>query len=292
MYEMVEEITTRKVRGMPKKIKGRGRSIRRPRGPRGPGPPIEDQESQQHAELHAAFGATLDRIDDRLATLGLTHRQASIMSGMSDDLLRTQRKQWLKRSQHGMNPSTMLKLAAALCTSTQWLLRGEGPKEINGNGHPDLVENVSERPRKTRRNFLPVIDKIVADVWVGVHKGVDSALSTTTIPSDPRYSHDKQLAVFVDDNSVEPLARRGDFLITVKIDEGKSKSGDYVIVKRTKDNLREVTAQRYIIRDDGMIELRNKGGERVIGMKAGEKYASDGSEIEIVGIIVAVHRQV
>lgn len=78
--------------------------------------------------------------------------------------------------------------------------------------------------------------------------GSDSVeLHASPVPPDPRYPLSWQRAYEVRGNSVDRIARPGDFLIVVDRTAAglAARSGDIIIVTRKKEGLQEVTARRF-----------------------------------------------
>ncbi|CAN7380838.1 phage repressor protein [Bradyrhizobium sp. LjRoot220] len=83
----------------------------------------------------------ISRIDRRLKALAppgkkkLSDRAAALKSGLSADGIRTLRRQLDSGRQIGVRTDTLEKLAIGLGTTTQWLLKEEGPEFIYEPGH-------------------------------------------------------------------------------------------------------------------------------------------------------------
>lgn len=92
----------------------------------------------------------ISRIDQRLKALAppgkrvLNDRAASLRCGLSQDGIRTLRRQMASGRQTSVRIDTVEKLANGLLTTPQWLLREEGPETIIEPGHIDSEEILDE----------------------------------------------------------------------------------------------------------------------------------------------------
>ena len=93
---------------------------------------------------------------------------------------------------------------------------------------------------------LPIAGSVAAGVWVEPATG-NIGQQFAVIPADPRYPAQHQSAWEVRDNSIDRVARPGDFLIVVDrlAAELPLRTGDLVIVTRQKSDLHEITSRRF-----------------------------------------------
>jgi hypothetical protein len=95
------------------------------------------------------------RVERRMERLGKNQQQVSLEAGMSRDYLRTSFRQ------RSFGRSGLANVAIPLRTSVEWLLRGEGPEEVEpmprvgdttqpNHGHPDLIDR--DVPRVSLNN--------------------------------------------------------------------------------------------------------------------------------------------
>ncbi|WP_011580532.1 MULTISPECIES: S24 family peptidase [Chelativorans] len=78
----------------------------------------------------------LERIDERLAEVGLTESRAAKMAGLSDSAIRDMRRAVKSgKEDAGVSTRTLAKLAPVLQTSAEWLLTG-GPEGIRSRTVP------------------------------------------------------------------------------------------------------------------------------------------------------------
>ena len=190
----------------------------------------------------------LRRIDQRLKRMQLTDRGASIAAGLSPDQIRSMRRQYKAGTQHGASTRTIAQLAVALRTSPEWLMSGTGPeeREAAGSDAPDIDATANhEHQIGPAPAGLGVAGVVAAGQWL--EPGVSTVEpKRTRVPADPRYPAHRQRAYEVHGNAIDRVARPGDFLIVVDRQAAglMPRSGDLVIVTRTKQDLREVTARR------------------------------------------------
>ena len=180
------------------------------------------------------LGLLISRIDQRLERENLSARAASVKAGLSPGQIKTMRRQHRLKLQHGVSRKTLTQLARVLNTTPEWLTSGIGPEER-------APSKFAGQP-----SALLLAGSVAAGVWTEVPS--DSIeLQTSPVPPDPRYPPAWQSAYEVRGNSVDLIARPGDFLIVVdRTAAGLStRPGDLVIVTRTKDGLQEVTARRF-----------------------------------------------
>jgi SOS-response transcriptional repressor LexA len=196
-----------------------------------------DMPDQPPDALADLLGTILSRIDQRLVRENLSARAACLRAGLSAGQIKTMRRQHRMKLQHGASVRTLTRLAAALNTTPEWLTSGIGPEErAPSNSPPGTGDGLA----------LPLAGVVAAGVWTEVTSDkVD--LQQSPVPPDPRYPPSWQYAYEVRGNSVDLIARPGDFLIVVdRTAAGLStRPGDLVIVTRTKDGLQEVTARRF-----------------------------------------------
>lgn len=89
------------------------------------------------------------RIDQRIEALGLTENKASVKSGLSRDAIRSIRRNAKSGRQRGVSTETLQKLAPALETTPEWLMRGVGPESIGMEEDP-VPFDPKQLPRTVR----------------------------------------------------------------------------------------------------------------------------------------------
>jgi hypothetical protein len=187
-------------------------------------------------ELDDFLGAILGRIDQRLLQQKLSARAACLSAGLSAGQIKTMRRQHRMKLQHGVSNKTLTGLARALNTTPEWLTSGAGPEELAPDGFPRA---------SGQELALPLAGVVAAGVWTEVTDKV--ALNQSPVPPDPRYPASWQRAYEVRGNSIDRIARSGDFLIVVDrtLAGLPVRPGDILIVTRKKDGLQEVSARRF-----------------------------------------------
>jgi SOS-response transcriptional repressor LexA len=198
---------------------------------------MEEILMSDRSAVEDLLGLILSRIDQRLEHEKLSARAACLRAGLSAGQIKTMRRQHRMKRQHGASVSTLTRLAAALNTTPEWLTSGVGPEERAPSNFP---------PVAGRHFALPLAGSVAAGVWTEVPSDkVD--LQQSPVPPDPRYPPSWQCAYEVRGNSVDRIARPGDFLIVVdRTAAGLSaRPGDIIIVTRKKQGLQEVTARRF-----------------------------------------------
>lgn len=98
----------------------------------------------------------ISRIDQRLKALApvgekkLSDRAASLRSGLSQDGIRTIRRQFITGKQKGVTSETLEKLAKGLRTTPMWLMREEGPETVSKARHIESSEILADRNDATK----------------------------------------------------------------------------------------------------------------------------------------------
>ena len=200
------------------------------------------------------------RLGARLEKRGLTAHAAALRAGLSPSQIGTMRRQYELGQQHGVSIRTVARLAAALATTPEWLLSGTGPEEAPETGADETADRTPRDtspqtcqalPRQNQQPSsqsvgLPIAGSVAAGVWVEPATG-NIGPQFAVIPADPRYPAQHQSAWEVRDNSIDRVARPGDFLIVVDrlAAELPLRTGDLVIVTRQKSDLHEITSRRF-----------------------------------------------
>jgi hypothetical protein len=229
------------------------------------------------------LGAILSRIDQRLQRERITDRAASLRAGLSAGQIRSMRRQHRLGQQRGASLHTMTRLAAALNTTPEWLTSGIGPEERRPN---------HSLPRAGLA--LPLAGSVAAGVWTEPSDMVDPQPSP--VPPDPRYPPSWQRAYEVRGNSIDRIARPGDFLVVVdKVAAGLSaRPSDIVIITRKKEGLREVTARRLAGGPDCLLvfdstDVRYKGMELSLRSLLAPSNQPDAGNV-VGGFVIGVYR--
>ena len=204
------------------------------------------------------------------------------------------RRQYKAGTQHGASTRTIAQLAVALRTSPEWLMSGTGPEErepaVLDAPYIDATA-YHEHQIGPAAVGLGMAGVVAAGQWL--EPGVSAVEpKQTRVPADPRYPAHLQRAYEVHGTAIDRVARPGDFLIVVdRLSAGLTpRSGDLVIVTRTKQDLREVTARRLQVSGQD-IELRyNSTDPRYDGTLIQLRAINSDSAITVGEIVVAVYR--
>jgi SOS-response transcriptional repressor LexA len=230
----------------------------------------------------ADLGTILRRIDLRLRALGLSERAASMAAGLSSSQIRTMRRQYRLGTQHGASIRTIDRLAQVLKTTPEWLTSGAGSSEADGHEAVAL----RDRPR-----CIPLAGRVAAGSWI--EDLADDERQLSRVPPDPRHPARDQSAYEVQGNAIDRFACDGDFLITVRRPGWTPRSGEVVIVRRKKGDLREITARRLEM-NGSEIELRYDSNSPKYNesppLRVRPGNVEGDTEIVIGGLVVAVYR--
>ena len=99
-----------------------------------------------------------DRIRSRLSELNITVNAAQDRIGKSSDFL----KQYLMGRSKGMNTENLIKLAAALETTPEWLLDGRGGKEATRDSAEvvNIWDRIPDANRAAAKRMLESLTKL------------------------------------------------------------------------------------------------------------------------------------
>lgn len=75
-----------------------------------------------------------ERVEKRLAAVGLSAQAASIRAGLSKDAIRNMHRAVQQKGRAGVSTKTITALAPVLQTSVSWLLEGEGDESVSSLG--------------------------------------------------------------------------------------------------------------------------------------------------------------
>jgi SOS-response transcriptional repressor LexA len=181
------------------------------------------------------FQSLKGRIKSRLTALDMSARSASIAVSGKEDLLRG----LFRGENNTLRGDNLLKLAAVLKVSAQWLMtghdrqdEGENPSEISGVRFGGIVEAGAFRAVNTDDQ--------------------SQELERTTIRPDPRYPSDSQFAFrVVGDSMTEARIFDGMHVLAVELQtwqrfHGEPSDGKLVIASRgpTGETNKELTVKR------------------------------------------------
>jgi transcriptional regulator with XRE-family HTH domain len=185
------------------------------------------------------LSAFLNRIEQRRRELGLSERKAAVVARLSPSQIRTMRRQNQEGKQRGVSVRTIGGLAEALRTTPEWLILGTGPKEFTKEVTPE------RQPGPGTIAGLRLMGAVGAGHWLETASNSETQVAPG--PADPRFPAGYQSAYEVRGTSLDRIARPGDFLIVFdrKAAGAPLRSGDMVMVTRTKNGLHEITARRF-----------------------------------------------
>ena len=184
--------------------------------------------------------AVLDRINKRIADLGLTEAGAAKAAGLGASAIRNIRE---GKSQ-APRLDTMRKLAPVLKVAPEWLAFG-------------VDEDLARAQAETAATYpfqLPVIGEVAAGRWLEVDEFIDEpAFEPVSITPDRRWPVEHQFGLKVHGDSINRFARDGDVIICVAAapTRYRPKQGDLIVVEmcRAAGMLRQRTAKRFARRD-------------------------------------------
>jgi SOS-response transcriptional repressor LexA len=240
---------------------------------------VEVAKPKEDAERLSEF---INRIDQRRQQLGLSQRAAAVKAGLSPSQIRTMRRQHQEGKQRGVSVRTVAHLAQALRTTPEWLISGTGQEEV-----------AAEAPHSTASaTGLHLAGAVGAGLWLEATS--ENRAQLVPVPADPRYPAQYQSAYEVRGTSTDRFARPGDFLIVVdrKAAGLPLRSGDIVIVARTKDDLREITARRFNVTrmcaPGCELSFESTDPHHNVGIQLPNQESS--GPFTLGGIVVAVYR--
>jgi SOS-response transcriptional repressor LexA len=88
----------------------------------------------------------LERIEQRLAAVGLSATAASRVAGLSEDAIRNMRRAAKEDARQGVSTRTISALAPVLQTTAGWLMEGRGPEELGEEASVAIVGMVGANP--------------------------------------------------------------------------------------------------------------------------------------------------
>lgn len=116
----------------------------------------------------------LDRIERRLAALGMSATEASVAAGLSKDGIRNMRR--YIDSGRGMTVLTLIKLAPVLKTTPGWLIDGTGP---------EFLAPGNERLHRTFNRLAAAPEEIQAQVLGYAEGALDRFEASTETATTP-----------------------------------------------------------------------------------------------------------
>lgn len=197
----------------------------------------------------------IDRIDLRLKKLGKTDRGASMEATGKPDLVRQLRKQRVS------NPriDTMKKLADTLLTTSEWLIDGTGPEEIE----QDKPHDESQQPVHFGEDkSQPFFESQTSHQVPVMGKAAGSILGATNIAEDPIEFINLPIAtatirdiyaLWVEGTSMLEKYEPGEPIIVAP--HRTVRTNDFVVVQVIQDGELRALVKRFISRDEERVKL-------------------------------------
>jgi SOS-response transcriptional repressor LexA len=143
---------------------------------------------------------------------------------------------------------------------------------------------------------LDLKGQVAAGLWMEAGLFETDAISSTTIAGDLRFPSRSQYLLEINGESLNRIARNGDFILCLDYLEAgiEIKSGDLVVVERSRDggHTIERTAKR-IVRRNGVIELQPESDDpRFQEPVIFNEHDEEATEVRIIAKILSVIRQI
>ena len=224
----------------------------------------------------------IDRIDERLAALGMTRSAASIAAGLNAHAIRA------IAEGRSRNPrrDTIEKLATVLNCSTEWLMFGDPNGGAGSSTHRHLAEDQATfrpanqgpalPPRETMPKDVPVLGTAAGSDDGAIQMGAGE-IDTVRRPPGLRNARDLY-AVYVEGDSMEPRYSAGDL---VYVSPHKPvRIGDDVVVQVASGDGQDIEIVDYVKK------LKTRRGEHWVF----EQFNPPSENIRWDGRVKDVHR--
>lgn len=246
----------------------------------------------------------LDRIDQRLAKLGLSDNAASVKAGKKD-AIRNARRALNSPNRSGITLSTLEALAGALGTTVSWLADGSGAEEVGQGdaGQAEAFHNpavLTEELRAVRvGESVPI--RISGKVEAGAFRSVDDLgdnddAETFMDTRDERYPYARHLGFVVEGDSMNALKPQpilpGNKLSALAYEDIDAnvplRDGMIVVVERSRydGQEREWSVKQLQLYED-RVEFHprstNPRHKPIIVRRDGQ--ADDGTKVEIIALV-------
>lgn len=216
----------------------------------------------------------------RLSAVGKSPREASIEATGNPEAIRN----ILRGKSFNPRSDTLAKLAKVLGVAPEELMRAALP----GSGAFEIAPL-----SRTQDQGILVLGEVAAGVWREVP--IDNGQEGVALPilPDPRHPAERQFGVVVRGESINKVAKDGDYLICLAPDDDvrhSIKDGDLVVLERIRpDGLREVTVKRVRHAFDGWefwSESTDPRYSGAINLNEDLSQDGDGIEVRIIGIVL------
>jgi repressor LexA len=181
----------------------------------------------------------LERVKQRCQELDLSERAASLKAGLSSNFLRN------IRTGHARSPNTdsLQKLAAALSTTSDWLLGGE---QVSDNPYrsPSALGNF---------DYVSVVGEVQAGTWREVFQWPEGDRYPMPVPSDTRFPGVPRFGLEIRGHSMNEIYPDGATIFCVRFSDlaRGPKHGERVVVERFRAGLVEATCKELVVDKTG-----------------------------------------
>lgn len=162
---------------------------------------------------------------------------------------------------------------------------------------PDSITDLEAASTPARAaQALEIKGQVAAGLWMEAGLFETDATKRATLSGDLRYPPESQYLLEINGESLNRIARNGDFILCLDFMEAgiEIKSGDLVVVERSRDggHTIERTAKR-ILRHNGQIELHPESDDpRFQEPVVYNEHDEEATEVRIIAKILSVIRQI
>ncbi|TIP13192.1 S24 family peptidase [Mesorhizobium sp.] len=211
----------------------------------------------------------VQRVEARLAQLGLSANAASLQAGLSKDAIRNMQRASKDETRQGVSTNTLTALAPVLRTNVSWLLTGEGEDEL-------------EAEKGVRR--VRVTGFVQAGHWAETWEWPEEDTYTVPVPDDPAFRPYLLHAAEARGPSMNRRYPEGTILVfTDVIETGASLElgRRYIVERERADGLREATVKTLWRDEAGKIWLLPESEDP----RFQEPIPIDGNEDDTVRVV-------
>ncbi len=226
---------------------------------------------KRRAHSSPALSPIALRVNERLEELKLGDAPASLAAGLGKDAIRD----IFRRPHQSPTLRTIVALAGVLKTSSAWLAFGD-----TGPTPPE--------PRRIR-----VVGEVAAGLFRLVGLSDETEHQQTWLPADVRYPAEAQFDLLVRGDSINRIARDGDYLRCVSLDAaGAAANGDLVIVERRYDHGGIETTAKRLRKKEDVVELwpDSTDDRWSTPIVIRRDHAADDEVVRIIAKVLFVHR--
>lgn len=229
-------------------------------------------------------GTLLQRVEQRLAELGLSAREASLIAsdGKNAEVIRNIRR----GKSENPRGDTINGLALALQSTVEWLLTGHGPKE----GVPPKLGEAKPQPNVDIRSIRT--EGLVGDTKdlpiYSCAQGGPTGMTITFEPieyvkrPEPLMDVKGGFGMYVVGESMEPVYRQGDMLL-VHPHKPVGRGDDVLVVKSDGNGQHDAMVKTLVSMDDKRVKVKQ--------YKPAQEFDIPREEIHGVYLIVGNYRR-